>query len=280
MEHIHNVNVENFVDMSFEGHGHTAHHPEHRLALLTKGFVEMVYGENLRIAAPAIIIIPPGVPHKTVRAEQADMYLVSFCIGCLGINEDSLLMQPFQRVTDGSMPTVPVDVRRLALLIQILEALSNESHQSGVESTPLLRSYLSILFGDIYRGMNVDNDHSPMNKIASEALRFINQNSHCAISLKEVATAVHRVPSHVTTIVKKETGFTVGEWICQARIKKASYRLSHSTLSVQEIASELDWKDITHFIRQFKKVTGQTPAQWRKKQAKTASSSSNKPLGD
>ncbi|MEZ8100510.1 helix-turn-helix domain-containing protein [Vibrio bivalvicida] len=280
MEHIHNVKVENFVDMSFEEHGHTAHHPEHRLALLTKGSVEMVYGENIRIVAPAIIIIPPGVPHKALRAEHADMYLVSFCIGCLGINEDSLLMQPFQRVSDGALPTVPIDAGRLSWLVQILEALSNESNQLGVESTPLLRSYLSILFGDIYRGMNLEQYHNPISKIASEALRFINQNSNFAISLKEVATAVHRVPSYVATIVKKETGFTVGEWICQARIKKASYRLSHSTLSVQEIASELDWKDITHFIRQFKKVTGQTPAQWRKKQAKTTSSKQNKPLAD
>ncbi|MEZ8773510.1 AraC family transcriptional regulator [Vibrio sp. 10N.247.310.17] len=267
MKHAHNVKIDHLVGLSFKGHNQTAHHPEHRLALLTKGVIEMVYGSNIKIVAPAIVIIPPGVPHKTLRAESLDMYLVSFCIGCLGIDKESLLMQPFQRVTDGSLPTVPVDTERLPFLIRILEALSNESQQSGVESTSLLHSYLSIILGDIYRGMGLKNDQNPISKLASESLRFIHQNCHSAISLKEVAAAVHRASSHVATTVKKETGFTVGEWICQARIQKASYRLSHSSLSVQAIATELDWKDITHFIRQFKKVTGNTPAQWRKKQA-------------
>ncbi|WP_052707950.1 AraC family transcriptional regulator [Vibrio neptunius] len=267
MQHTHNVEIEHLVGVSFDGHNQTAHHPEHRLALLTKGVVEMVYGSNLKVVAPAIVIIPPGVPHKAVRAENIDMYLVSFCIGCLGVDEESLLMQPFQQVTAGALPNVPVDQERLPFLIRILEALGDESQQSSVESPHLLSSYLSIILGDVYRGMSFKHSQKPISQLASESLKFIHQNCHNAISLKEVAAAVHRVSSHVATIVKKETGFTVGEWICQARIQKASYRLTHSSLSVQAIATELDWKDVTHFIRQFKKVTGQTPAQWRKKQA-------------
>jgi len=267
MEHAHKLNVDYFVNLSFDQQNHIAHHPEHRLALLTKGVVEMVYGSNITIAAPALVMIPPGIPHRPLKAEDADMYLVSFCISCLGIDEDSLLMQPSRQVRDGAFPAVSVAPNRLPLLIQVFEALSAESQQSGAESTPLLRSYLSIIFGDLYRAMTLSNDQHPISKLASEALRFIHQNCHNAISLKEVAAAVHRVSPHVATVVKKETGFTVGEWICQARIKKASYQLSHSTLSVQEVATKLGWKDVTHFIRQFKKVTGHTPAQWRKKHA-------------
>jgi AraC family transcriptional regulator, arabinose operon regulatory protein len=32
------------------------------------------------------------------------------------------------------------------------------------------------------------------------------------------------------------------------------------------IVEELGWNDTTHFIRQFKKAYGDTPAAWRKKQ--------------
>ncbi|WP_028865882.1 helix-turn-helix domain-containing protein [Psychromonas aquimarina] len=266
MKHAHNVKVDYLADLSFEQHSHTAHHPEHRLALLCKGVIEMLYGSSIKITAPAVVIIPPGIPHRLLRAENVDMYLVSFCVGCLGVDEDSLLMQPFQQVIDGSFPAVPVDADRLPFLLQILEGLSSESSRSGPESTPLLCSYLSIIFADIYRGISLKGCRKPVSPLVSQALKFIHQNCRSAISLKEVAAAVHRVSSHVAATVKKETGFTVGEWICQARVKKASYQLSHSSLSVQEIASELDWKDITHFIRQFKKVTGFTPAQWRKNQ--------------
>lgn len=267
MKHDHRINIDRFVDLSFEEDGHTTHHQEHRLALLTDGTIEMVYGSKINIVAPAIIIIPPGMPHRPLKAKHAAMYLVSFCVGCLGIDEDSLLMQPYRQVINGSQPIVALDTERLPFLTQLLEALSTESQQSGTESTPLIRSYLSILFGDIYRKMGSTDNQSPVSKLTSEALRFIHQHSHQSISLKEVAAAVHRVPAHVAATVKKETGSTVGEWICQARIKQASYRLSHTTLSVQNVATELDWKDITHFIRQFKKVTGHTPAQWRKQQA-------------
>ncbi len=268
MEHAHKLNVDYFVNLSFDEQNHTAHHPEHRLALLTQGVVEMVYGSNITIAAPALIMIPPGIPHRPLKAEGADMYLVSFCISCLGIDEDSLLMQPSRQVRDGAFPAVSVAPNRLPLLIQVFEALSTESQQSGAESTPLLRSYLSIIFGDLYRAMTLSNDQHPISKLASEALRFIHQNCHNAISLKEVAAAVHRVSPHVATVVKKRNRFHGWRVDLPGKNKESFLPIisQYSVCSGSRYQVRLERRHAFYPAIQ-KKVTGHTPAQWRKKHA-------------
>lgn len=48
------------------------------------------------------------------------------------------------------------------------------------------------------------------------------------------------------------------------RIAEATSRLGHTDEPVDQIANRAGWKDTTHFIRQFRKVHGATPAAWRR----------------
>ena len=58
----------------------------------------------------------------------------------------------------------------------------------------------------------------------------------------------------------------MGDWIRAHRVSEASKRLLHTDESIEEIAGRVGWQDTTHFIRQFKKAQGCTPAAWRKSQ--------------
>ncbi len=51
-------------------------------------------------------------------------------------------------------------------------------------------------------------------------------------------------------------------WLDAARIEKARQLLSSTTLSIKEIAQTLDFKQTSHFCRQFKQSTGATPSQF------------------
>ena len=65
-------------------------------------------------------------------------------------------------------------------------------------------------------------------------------------------------------MVKKETGYSVGQWIAVGRVAEAAVRLAHGDDSIDAIAEQVGWRDKTHFIRQFKKAHGTTPAAWRR----------------
>ena len=47
---------------------------------------------------------------------------------------------------------------------------------------------------------------------------------------------------------------------------REALRLRGTDASMEVIAREVGYADVTHFIRQFRKVHGQTPAQWRRAQ--------------
>lgn len=66
--------------------------------------------------------------------------------------------------------------------------------------------------------------------------------------------------------MKQATGHTVGAWLTATRVAEAASRLAHTDESLDEIAERVGWRDKTHFIRQFKKAHGMTPAAWRRLQ--------------
>ncbi|TDJ63944.1 MAG: AraC family transcriptional regulator [Proteobacteria bacterium] len=41
-------------------------------------------------------------------------------------------------------------------------------------------------------------------------------------------------------------------------------RLAHTEDSIDEITHHVGWQDQTHFVRQFRKTYGPTPAAWRR----------------
>jgi len=112
--------------------------------------------------------------------------------------------------------------------------------------------------------MRADSITYAAGSLVADALEFIQKHCLSAMSLKDVAANVHRTPAHVATTVKKVTGYSVGEWIRSGRVAEAAARLVHTDDSLDEIASHVGWQDKTHFIRQFRKSHGTTPAAWRR----------------
>jgi AraC-like DNA-binding protein len=59
-------------------------------------------------------------------------------------------------------------------------------------------------------------------------------------------------------------GMSVREWLLRRRIERAALRLLESSLSISEIAYEFGYKDLYLFSKQFKKVLGVSPRQYRR----------------
>ena len=68
----------------------------------------------------------------------------------------------------------------------------------------------------------------------------------------------------MASVVKKETGYSVGAWIAAGRVAEAAGRLAHTDDDLDAITERVGWRDKTHLIRQFKKAYGVTPAAWRR----------------
>lgn len=76
---------------------------------------------------------------------------------------------------------------------------------------------------------------------------------------KDYADKLHITEKHLNRIVKDCLNKTSTEIIGERILLEAKRMLMHSTNSVTQIADELGYKDVSYFVRFFKKNTGETP---------------------
>jgi AraC family transcriptional regulator, transcriptional activator of pobA len=241
-----------------------ASHVDHGLHYLVGGRTRLAHGTTLEAAAGSVLVMPAGMPHRPLEGHAMESWLLGFCAACFDLDESQTLMKVFARVRSGALPIVEIPDARRDRLKTLFVELAEECGRAGPESPELVSSLVRLILGEIYRAMPMNETLEPTGSLVGDALETIQRRCLEPISLEHVAAAVHRTPAHVADAVKKATGHTVGAWINAGRIAEASMRLIHTDDSLQEIAAQVGWNDVTHFIRQFRKARGTTPAAWRR----------------
>jgi AraC-like DNA-binding protein len=84
-------------------------------------------------------------------------------------------------------------------------------------------------------------------------------------SLKFYAQSLGISTNYLSRLVKQTTGRSPGTWIDIARIGRAKDLLSGSQDSVIDIAASIGLEDQSYFSRFFRRHTGMTPSEYRKK---------------
>ena len=70
-------------------------------------------------------------------------------------------------------------------------------------------------------------------------------------------------PKYLSKLVKENTGRSAGEWIESYVILEARAMLQSPNMSIQQIATALNFPNQSFFGKYFKRVTGMSPKQYR-----------------
>lgn len=108
---------------------------------------------------------------------------------------------------------------------------------------------------------------SPINKI-HEIILYISHNYSRPIRTAEIARAVGLNPDYAGALFKKVLGTTISEYLTKERIACAQRALLFSTESITEIAYSSGFGSISSFNIAFRRVTAQTPRDYRRKNTK------------
>lgn len=101
--------------------------------------------------------------------------------------------------------------------------------------------------------------------ILKHAIGFIDKNfSDSSVSLDRIAKEVNISPNYLSAIFSQEVGQTLTEYLTFKRIEEAKRLLRQTDKLLNEIASEVGYKDSRYFSFVFKKITGCTPSEYRK----------------
>lgn len=104
-----------------------------------------------------------------------------------------------------------------------------------------------------------------INKTFAEILFYINENfTNNEISLDNVAEKFCMSSSLLSLKFKENTGDNYKDYIIRKRIELAKTLLENQETSVGEICDKVGYVNVSHFIKNFKKITGFTPAAYRR----------------
>ncbi|GGH12191.1 response regulator [Paenibacillus segetis] len=85
------------------------------------------------------------------------------------------------------------------------------------------------------------------------------------ISLQDAAEYVNVSPSHLSKIFSQETGQTFIDYLTQKRIRRAMELLQSTQARTYEVAFQVGYNDAHYFSNLFKRITGMTTTEFRKK---------------
>lgn len=94
-------------------------------------------------------------------------------------------------------------------------------------------------------------------------IMYINSNYRTIRSIDEIAQACFISKSYLCHIFKKEYDMTVMEYLKSVKIRHACEFLATSDKTFTLISTKLGFADISHFTKNFKKIMGCTPREYR-----------------
>jgi AraC-like DNA-binding protein len=140
------------------------------------------------------------------------------------------------------------------------KVLDREQFDSTVRLLKVFAEHLSIVSNQIL--VHEENTEAP---IISRAKEFIDKNQAEELSLDTVARAVNTSTFYFCKMFKKATGLTFTDYLGRVRIEKAKNLLLNPHIRISEVAFEVGFQSLSQFNRVFKKITGQSPSQYRAK---------------
>lgn len=96
-----------------------------------------------------------------------------------------------------------------------------------------------------------------------KAIRFIEQNYYLDLDVEMLCKHVNYSRSYLSRIFKSEMNMTIPEYTNMIRIQNAKTLLVESDMPMREISTSVGINDSFYFSKLFKKLTGQTPRDYR-----------------
>lgn len=104
------------------------------------------------------------------------------------------------------------------------------------------------------------------NNIITFVIRTIHKNyGNKDLSVKCLAKEVYLTPTYLSSLFKRKTGKTIGEYLTGVRIEKAREILADKQYKLYHIAGICGYEDPNYFAKIFKKQTGLTPSEFRER---------------
>lgn len=211
-----------------------------------------------------LLYICPDVPHEIeiVSGEHAEIMTVHFNCVSVSFTDGAWVAVPEAK----SLPFSIVEYVTENLVIAELFRKLTESWKDKLPGYELAaRSYLQELLLAVYSETHRENKNYALGSKIETIIRFMHESIQKQITLSEIARLVQLSPAYLTRSFKEATGYAVIEYFNKIKIDRAKELLIESDGKVRDVAQSIGFGDEFYFSRLFKKITGVSPKEYRRK---------------
>jgi two-component system response regulator YesN len=124
-------------------------------------------------------------------------------------------------------------------------------------------SYITTKIESVFNALDEKNVTSdPISSI----MKYIHENyMDVDLSLPKISENTYLTPAYICTIFKEHTGTTINKYITEYRLDKAKALLKDNNMKINDIGAKVGYSDGNYFAKIFRKETGLTPSDYRKK---------------
>lgn len=113
------------------------------------------------------------------------------------------------------------------------------------------------------------NTESPENSPVTVIVRYIREHPEDDITRSELAELVHLNIDYLSRIFKKETGYTLNDFIIMVKMQLAQEMIHSTVLPIGLIAIKVGYSNFSYFSKLYKKITRVSPMEDRIRKIKS-----------
>ncbi|MBE7083601.1 MAG: helix-turn-helix transcriptional regulator [Clostridiales bacterium] len=128
---------------------------------------------------------------------------------------------------------------------------------------------LLLLLQCLIKQLNFQNGDIKTNPLVLKIKKYIRANLNKKISLTDISEHTFFSPVHCEKLFRKETNTSIIDYVINKKINEAQYLLMTEPTDIRKIAEKIGFDNYNYFSRLFKKRTGFTPSQYKKRHIHT-----------
>jgi AraC-like DNA-binding protein len=130
---------------------------------------------------------------------------------------------------------------------------------------PLAHLLTESLLHSCLRLLKVPNAHQARKATRTyEAIcLYVQENSQLPLTRESVAEHFGLAPNHISRLFRQQGLMRFNDYLNLVRINRAKFMLRNYGLTLKEVAANCGYGEVAYFCRIFKKITKETPTQYR-----------------
>lgn len=133
----------------------------------------------------------------------------------------------------------------------------------GAKSAGEAVSHLNRFLSEVKKGLFTGEDQPNLNM--KRLMDYLKEHYREPLTLTDVARHFHFNPSYLSSYFSSHNKESFVEYINRLRIEEASKLLLQDAAAISEISSMVGYSDHSYFCKVFKKITGLSPSQYKRK---------------